>query len=574
VRIAAEIVQIVSDYVPLKPAGARLKGLCPFHQEKTPSFSVDPKAQLFYCFGCQTGGDVFKFVQLYENVAFPEAVGMLARRFGIPLPAREGASRAAEDQLDRLARLNQIAEAFFRAMLGQDAATACRDYLGRRGLAAETIERLGLGYAPPGWETLRAHLVAKRFRGEDLLQAGLALPRKEGGGEYDRFRDRLIFPIRDVAGRTLAFGGRALDPEATPKYINSPETPLYKKGQHLYGLDQAREAIRREGFAIVVEGYMDLAALVQAGFDNAVASLGTAFTPEQARLLARYSERVVFSYDGDNAGNTATARSLDLLLGRGFEVRVVELPPGQDPDDCIKGEGAPAYGQRLRQAPNYLEFLVRREASARDLSRVEEKVAGVNAILPHVARLTSPVARGDWAVRIADALAVDDELVLQELRTAVREGRRAVRRRPASSRRLSEAESRLVTVLLRSGAERERWADVFDAADLDDSTVRPIVEVIQRLTLEGSEVSHRAVFEALADEDAKQVLTEISFRDEPAEGPGVDDCLHAFRRRRASLEGSRLRREIGDLQRREVSPDEVDRQLLRLQQLARERDAL
>lgn len=574
VRGAGDIVQVVTDYVPLKPAGSRLKGLCPFHQEKTPSFSVDPKAQLFYCFGCQTGGDVFKFVQLYESISFTEAVVHLAKRFGIPVPGTDGRRDKKEEAEDRLRRINRHAEELFRKLLTQEAAATCRAYLERRGLSAETVERLRLGYAADSWNALLGHLVAKRFHPQELLNAGLVLPRKSGSGEYDRFRDRLIFPIRDISGRTVAFGGRALAADAEPKYINSPETPVYKKGDHLYGLDLAREAIRREGLAVVVEGYMDVAAVVQAGIDNVVASLGTAFTQAQARLLARYTDRVVFSYDGDGAGAKATERSLDTLLAAGFEVRIVELPTGQDPDDFIRENGPAAYGQRLRQAPDYLEFLVRRQVAARDLARPEEKVAAINAVLPHVAKLESPIARGEWAAKLADRLAIEDELVLQELRGAVRARREQVRQRPAGAQPVvREVEYRLVTVLLRSATEREQWADALDLDDLRGTEIGPIVEAIVRLTKQGREVDYRAVFEALDEGSHRDLLTRIAFRDEPETGPTVEDCLWAFRRRKIVHEGRQVRRAIADLQQDQVPPEEVDRQLQRLEQLARQRDA-
>ena len=293
------------------------------------------------------------------------------------------------------------------------------------------------------------HLLSQRFKAEEITAAGLACPRKSGSGQYDRFRDRLTFPIRDVQGRTVAFGGRALG-DAEPKYINSPETPAYKKGEHLYGLDLTKDAIRKQRFAIVVEGYLDLAALLQAGFDNVVASLGTAFTALQARLLSRYCDRVLFSYDGDAAGASATTRSLDLFLARGFDVRVVELPGSQDPDDYIKQEGAEAYGQLVTDAPKYLEFIIRRETRKPGLDRIDHKVAAANAVLPHIAKLGGAIERGAWATRLADALRIDNELVLQELRGAVKSSSPTVRQRPTIQRPPQNAESRLIAPLLQS----------------------------------------------------------------------------------------------------------------------------
>ncbi|NIM61066.1 MAG: DNA primase [Acidobacteria bacterium] len=574
VRASGDIVQVISDYVPLKRAGRRLKGLCPFHQEKTPSFSVDPESQLFYCFGCQTGGDIFKFVQLYDKLNFGEAVEALATRFGVPLPA---VRQKGGDDRERVLEINGLAQSFFKKLLAADAGRGCRDYLAERGLDETTIERLGLGYAADDWEALRGHLVAKRARPADIVKAGLAMPRKSGSGEYDRFRDRLIFPIRDIQGRVVAFGGRALAADAQPKYINSPETPAYTKGNHLYGLDLAKEAIRREGFAIVVEGYMDLAALLQAGFDNVVASLGTAFTPAQARLLARYTTRVRVSYDGDAAGAQATARSLDMLLEQGFEVHVVELPGGTDPDDTIRDQGAAEYGRLVREAPEYLEFLVRRQIAEHGMADTRAKVAAVNAVLPHVAKLTNAIERMSWATRLADTLQIEDELVLQELKTALKTARSEVRQRPATSaEKLRDAEVRLVHLLMRSEDGRRRLVESIDETDLAATHIAPIVAVILDLTRRKERVDASSVLEQLSDKDA-QLLTRILFRDEPQEGPTIEDCLATFQRDRIIREERQAIRELGrESKTDDASSDseELDRRLMHVQQLARQRDAL
>lgn len=572
VRGAGDIVQLIGDFVPLKRAGARFKGLCPFHQEKTPSFSVDAEAQLFYCFGCQTGGDLFKFVMLYEKVGFPEAVELVARRFAVQLPQ----AQAADDPQARLLQMNAAAQSFYRAMLRDpETGSRCRAYIEGRGLGAETIERLGLGYAPGGWDALRNHLLAKRFKPEELLRGGLTLSRQSGRGEYDRFRDRLIFPIHDAAGRTVAFGGRLLG-EGEPKYLNSPETPTYVKGEHLYGLDLAREAIRQAGYAVMVEGYLDLAAVVQAGCAHAVASLGTALTPVQVRLLARYADHVVVSYDGDAAGSAATVRSLDLLLERGLRVRVVDLPAGMDPDDFIRAEGAEAYRARLDAAPDYLEFLVQREARARDLNRIEEQVAGANAVLPHLVRLTSAIERGTWAGRLADALRIDDALVLQELRAALAAARPTIRQRPRPARLLTEAEVRLVLRLLRCAEERQRWAGELDPADLEGTQVVTIVDAILQLERASRPVDAAAVLEVLSSEADRELLTRVAFRDEPESGPSVEDCLWTFRRKRLEREGRESLRGLVRWQQGSSQPGtdalDVDERLVHLQELHEHRD--
>jgi DNA primase len=567
VRQAGDIVRLISDHVPLRARGARMLGLCPFHEEKTPSFSVDPKAQLFYCFGCHTGGDIFKFVQLYERVDFKESVEILARKWGVPLPTAESPADAARR---RLLELSEVAAAWFAARLQEEGGSRGREYLARRGLSSDTCAKLRLGLAPDSWDALRGHLLARRFRAEEVIAAGLALPRKSGSGEYDRFRDRLIFPIHDVNGRTIAFGGRSLG-DADPKYMNSPETTIYVKGEHLYGLDLAKDAIRREGLAVVVEGYMDLAAALQAGTEAVVATLWTAFTAAQAKLLSRYATRVVVSYDGDKAGMQAAARSLDVLLARGFEVRILDLPDGLDPDEYVRKEGAEAYARRLRQAPSWLEFLLERERRTRDLSRVEERVAGINALLPHLAHLSSAIERTAWAAQIAEALRVDDHLVLAELKSALKDAKPAVRFRPPESvSRVREVEARLVRALLASLAERTPLN--LDVSEVEGTPVAPIVRTMLRMSDEGRAVDAGSVFAALTDEGDRDLLTQIALRHEEAEpGPEVlEDCLLLFRKERWVREGKALQKEIE----RAADPAALDTLLLRKQELARRIDAL
>ena len=567
VRNAGDIVRLVSDYVPLKPAGSRLKGLCPFHHEKTPSFSVDPQMQLFYCFGCQAGGDAFKFIMLYEKVEFPESVEFLANRWGVPLP--KTSHRPEDEARARILLMNESAAVFFRGQRSDPShGKLARDYIAKRGVSDVVAERFGLGYAPDSWDALLNVLGSRGFKAPELQNAGLAIPRKDGSGQYGRFRHRLIFPIRDVSGRVVAFGGRSLG-DSEPKYLNSPETPAYVKGGHLYGLDVARDAIRREGFAILVEGYLDLIALHQAGFENAVASLGTALTTSQVKLLARYSERVVVSFDGDTAGVNAAARSLDLFLERGFDVRVAEIPLGNDPDDFVRNEGVAAYDAIVRQAPSYLDFLVHREVRGRDLSRPEEKVAAINAILPRLARLESAVLRSAWAGRLADALGIDDDLVMQELRGALRAAKPGIRHRVGADESTKDVEASLVRLLLGSDEARRRAREVLGPSDLADTRVGTLVVTILDLDQKGLPVEGPLVVDALADEADRELLTRIAFRDEaPGGADEVDGCLVTLRKARLKKEHRAESRELDALSR-----DDQDRRLQKLMKLGHDMDA-
>jgi DNA primase len=523
--------------------------------------------QLFYCFGCQAGGDAFKFVMLYEKLDFAESVEFLAKRWGVPLPTER--ARPENDARARLLVMNETAAGFFRSQWSDASrGRAAREYIAGRGVSESVSERFALGYAPDTWDALGNVLGARGFKPQEVQTAGLAVPRKDGSGQYDRFRHRVIFPIRDVSGHVVAFGGRALG-DSEPKYLNSPETPAYVKGENLYGLDVARDAIRREGFAILVEGYLDLIALHQAGFENAVASLGTALTPSQVKLLARYSERVVVSYDGDKAGVNAAAKSLDLFLERGFDVRVAELPGEKDPDDFVKESGAAAYDAIVRQAPGYLDFLVRRELRGRDLARPEEKVAAINAILPKLARLDSAVLRASWAGRLADALQLDDDLVLQELRNALKAAKPGIRHRAGTEEAGSAVEARLVRLLLGSSEARAHARAVVEPSDLDDTRVALVVRTILDLDERGLPVDGPLVVDALEDEADRALLTRIAFRDEaPGGADEVDGCLVTLRKSRLKKQHRDESREIESLQR-----DDQTQRLMRLMKLGHDMDA-
>jgi len=421
VRASADLREVVSEYIPLKKSGLRFRALCPFHTEKTPSFYVDADKQLFYCFGCGAGGDVFKFLMLYEKLEFPEALRLLAARGGIEVPT---AGAPANSDRQKVLGVNRKAHAFFREQLKGPAGAAARAYLETRGLTAGTIERFAIGYALDGWTGMKSHLVraiggSARDAEALAVLAGLLARKEETGRTYDRFRDRVIFPINDLAGDVVGFGGRILG-EGEPKYLNSPETPAFSKGENLYGLPFAREAIRSEGYAVLVEGYMDVIALHQAGVSQAVGALGTGFTAGHVRLLKRYTDRVVVNFDPDAAGRAAARRSLDVLLENGFEVQVVALPAGQDPDLFVRTEGIEAYRERLRAAPPYIEYLTREVASRVDLGTSKGKVEALNEVLPFLARIDNPVRRAGHVEMLASVFRIEDRLVLQALGEAVR----------------------------------------------------------------------------------------------------------------------------------------------------------
>ncbi len=427
VKQQADIVRVIGEYVRLKKAGAQnYSGLCPFHGEKTPSFSVHATRQFFHCFGCGVSGDVFKFVQELEKVSFPEAVKVVAQKCGIPLPKREFHSEeeAAESrQRAKLLDLHEQAAAWFEEQLRSPEGARAREYLSGRGLGRDTIQKFRIGYAPEGFNGLRDRLQSAAPP-ELLRLSGLfGFKEQEDGSSprlYDRFRKRITFPILNESGRVIAFTARALDSDekAGPKYLNSPETPLYSKGQVLFNLDKARQPIRQGNFALLVEGQMDCISVFAAGIPNVLATSGTAFTEAQVRLLRRYTTRVVVNFDPDTAGANAAEKSISMLTEEGFEVRVVTLEGGLDPDRFVRERGVQAYAEALRGAVRHSDYLIDRARKLFPPRNPEAKVAAVNYLLPHIRRMPSKIARDEFAADAAQKLGIDSALVREELKTA------------------------------------------------------------------------------------------------------------------------------------------------------------
>jgi DNA primase len=425
IKAAASIEEVVGQYVKLERKGKDLWGICPFHGDSKPSFKVSPDRGIFHCFGCQVGGNVISFVMQFHKMSFPEAAAELARRYGITLTAKdlgpEDSRRAKTRQL--FYDLHREALAFYQATLQGKAGRPARDYLVKRGLTPEIIQSFQLGYAPEAWDGLRRHFQNKGLSLDAAAEVGLLLTRASGG-YYDRFRDRVIFPIFDRQERVVAFGGRIIG-EGEPKYLNSPESPLYSKGRLLYGLPQAREALRRQDLALVVEGYLDLLALKVHGVAPVVASLGTALTREQVRLLKNLVSRVVLVFDGDPAGAKAMRRAFPLFGEEGLPVRVIALPPGQDPDSYVQAHGPDLFASPWDAAQPWLAFLLDGLVEAHGLA-IEGRVRVVEELKPYFNTLQDPVEQGLWLKFTAERLGVaetDLRLSLTQVSTGPRWGR-------------------------------------------------------------------------------------------------------------------------------------------------------
>lgn len=432
-----DIVDVVGSYVHLTKKGANLFGLCPFHSEKTGSFSVAPDKQIYYCFGCKKGGGVVNFIMEEENLSFPDAVRFLAKRAGMEVPEEES-DREAGRRRQRLLDLNRDAARFYHQMLQRPEGRAVQEYLDRRRIKRATAVNFGLGASLDQWDALMTAMIHKGYTKSELLTAGLAVQNKNGG-LYDKFRNRLMFPVIDVRGDVVAFGGRVLD-KAEPKYMNSTETPVYSKRRELYGLNLAKKSKRPN--IILCEGNIDVVMLHQAGFDNAVASMGTAMTQEQARLLSRYTKEIVLCYDNDGAGKTATERALQVLHNSEFSVRVLQLPRRktedgelvkQDPDDFIKNQGADAFQRLLSGSENGMEFQLAQIQGKYDLTDDRQRLAYAGEASELLAGLESPVERDIYTVRAAEAAKLTPEAMKLEVQRAFK--RRIAKEKKARERR-------------------------------------------------------------------------------------------------------------------------------------------
>jgi DNA primase len=543
----ADIVQVVQERVPLRRSGVTWKGLCPFHGEKTPSFHVNGDKGFFHCFGCGVGGDVIKFIELYDKVTFPEAVRQLASRAGIPVPEPEDSKEDVESQRDReaLLKAHEVAAAWFREQLGTPAGTAARRQLEHRGVNAEMIERLGIGYAPAGRDGLKTRLVKEGFTAALLVRSGLVLQR-EDGSSVDRFRNRLMIPIFRDNGAIIAFGGRAMEEGQQPKYLNSPETAIYVKGRTLYGLHLSKAAISRAKYAVIVEGYFDVAQTIHAGITNVVASSGTALTPVQARLLKRFTSKVVLSFDPDAAGQGAAARTSELLVAEGFQVNVAMLPAGDDPDNFIRKHGGAPYQERLRNSRPYLEYLLDRAAIEHDFSKDDSRREFLARMLTVAARIPDAAARDQFADRLAHKARITEEVVRAEIRKAAVQRQTVVeeRRMPAVGQ-VKAAERGLIWALVRNPADGVPALAELDVDDLDGLPTRGILE--QARSLQGCPVESipEALKERLSTGEAG--LVDEICRQTAAPAPPAD-CVRALKKMRFDRERASVQREIDRLQ--------------------------
>src|ERR1051326_8029708 len=584
----ADIVRVIQDYVQLKKKGANWMACCPFHKEKTPSFSVSPTKEIFYCFGCHKGGSVFNFVMEIERVGFPEAIRIVADKIGMPLPKMIDDSRfeARRQESDEVIQLNSWAMEWWQQQLASsNEARIAREYLVQRELSEETQNTFCLGYAPDSWDALSIYLRQKGATQEQIERSGLVVKKEEGRpGSYDRFRCRLMFPILDVQGRPIAFGGRTLKNEDA-KYVNSPETSAYVKGRNLFGLNLTRDEIRRQGFAILVEGFLDLIVPYQAGVKNVVASLGTALTAEQAKLLSRFARKVVVNYDGDRAGVQAAKKSIEILLAEDIEVKVLVLPDNADPDEFIRKFGVTEYQRRRAQAQPHIQFVIENALRDRSLHRPAEKAEAVEEVLPYVRAVNNRIQKREYFDMAMDSLGIDRENVntsawRRELWQAVRDNRptrSSAVHAVAKEAKVTAAEQRLLGLLLADADLRHQVLPMLKKEDYEDLTTAPLFEALFALDHEGTEIDFDALIRRTEGDEFAASVVPMVLMNSSLHGSNehyvAEECVSTFRLMRIEQRIEELRRELA-MAEREEDMEKVSRLAAEQIQLAAERQLM
>jgi len=542
-KSSVDIVKTIGEYVRLKRTGTtgRFMGLCPFHTEKTPSFNVNATMQRFKCFGCGVGGDIFEFVMVLERISFVEALKLLAERNGIAMPKREYSDPDSKLR-GALMEMHEIAASTFQANLDSPNGAEARNYLAGRAVNSEQIAEFGLGLSDPGGQQL-VRKFGERFAPEHLEQSGLVMKRQDGSGWFDRFRGRLMFPIHNESGKVIGFGGRALRSGDEPKYLNSPETPLYRKSFVLYNLHRAKDAIRKSDYSVLVEGYMDVIGIYSAGVRNVVASCGTSLTNTQVRALKRHSDRIVVNFDPDAAGANAAERSIQMLLDESLQVRVLELEGDLDPDEYVKQNGADAYRSRLEKAPAYFHWLADRARKKFDMRTVEGRMQAFKFVAPAIQRISDRLERFAVANDVADYLGVDEKLVRDHFSKGTAE-RRVVNRAPI----VPPNERLLLNSLL--GSERAR-ADVVpalrDMPVIDQFVTKNVFKALFSLHADGTPFRLADLEGRLGDAD-RDLLSVVIFADEVLEEEKAAEqasaCLRSLKAQDPKVEIAALRAQI------------------------------
>lgn len=547
IRNKADIVAVVSEYVKLKKTGKNYVGLCPFHAERTPSFTVSPEKRLFHCFGCGEGGNIFAFVMKTENIGFADAVRELGEKVNIAVE-KSASSAAGKTEKDKLYEVLLLAQRFFRSQLEGENGAAARGYLKQREITEAVAKLFGLGFAPPEWDSLFKHLISRGAPPVLIERAGLTLPREQKDNYYDRFRSRLTFPVFDLRGRVIAFSGRALSNDE-PKYMNSPETAIYHKGESVFGLNLTKEYIKKEKLAVLVEGNLDLLSSYQSGVKNVAAPLGTALTAAQCKILSRFAETIVLAFDSDSAGGAAAERSVELLRGQGLRVKVAVFSSAKDPDELIRKEGAGAFVKAIASALPFLEFKTKRVLSRHNLSEIEDRARALREVAGVLGTEADDFIQKEYARMAAGMLKLDAETVLSEIKKHgfYRRGQdkdlRRVTEKPAS--KVIEAEKVLIALAAQNRALRQALKEELRIEAFSLPEAKAVAELLFTAeTGEGEDVSH-FLLDNLPDDASRSFFSGALINEGHQEMETVfRDCLQVIKSKKKDDKFSALKSEL------------------------------
>ena len=539
IRSRNDILDTISANILLKKSGQNYKGLCPFHSEKTPSFVVSPEKQIYHCFGCGAGGNIFKFIMEMEDLSFLDAIKILAAKCGVTLPAfKPGQTNAKSNERDVLLNINQKAQSYFILSLMSKGGEQAREYLNSRGLNdKKLLADYSIGWATSGWtDTLHQLQNQEKFSKNDLSRAGL-IKQKEGAGKnnfYDRFRGRIIFPLQDIHGNLIAFAGRVIG-ESEPKYLNSPETPLYIKGRHLFGFNRAKEAIRKQNKALIVEGYFDQMRAHQNGIRNTVATCGTALTLEQANLLKNHTKRATLIFDSDSAGQAATKKGFEVLLKQGMSVDVLSLPSGHDPDSFIYQFGPEKFLEKLKNAKPFVETFIDDIIADGDLTTPMGKVAVVNQVLPILMNVKNTIERTEWISILTERAKIEDQALLNELKNAIKQDKTIVSDplKKNGHQNKKNVELYLVRLMFSDKELALKIKEKVKIEDFIDPDLRLIVGSCYRLLAEGCELKVDFIMSQIDEPNIRSLLSEIGVTSIPFDNPKqtVRDCINAINKK-------------------------------------------
>ena len=535
IRDRTDIVTVISDHVVLKKVGKNFKGLCPFHSEKTPSFSVSPDKRIYHCFGCGVGGNVFKFLMEIQSISFPEVLKVLAERAGIPLPrnSSDHSTDPGHKERESLRKLNEAATRYFQSLLkNPEGGLSARNYLTSRHFDAETLERYRVGWAAPTWKGLLTHVQQKSsVTQEQLLKSGLIIKKEDSSTVYDRFRGRVIFPIKDLHSNIIGFGGRSINEEDQPKYLNSPETLLYQKSETLFGMDQAKQAIRKENQVILVEGYFDQMRAVQHGVEYVVATCGTALTAKQASMLRNHAETAILIFDSDSAGRSAAEKGFNILLEHGMNVKIVVLPDGQDPDSFIQEQGAESFLEKIRNAKPFMESYIDALVRESPGQTPADKVKMANQVLPLLAKIKNTVERSAWLEKFTSKTNIDDRTFLKELSKALTQNQPRMAETKSELAPLLNLEKHLVHLILSDKETAQMVLLEVDPEDFSDPILKNIAQTCRQKIDNDEDLRIDQLLGQTEDPETRNVLSRLGLDSVEFESPErtMKDCIGKFK---------------------------------------------